>query len=58
MTRNIHKIISLSLTGMLLAFSSHLCLAGAGAPTADELANTTYSGIEEGPDTFSSESFK
>ena len=49
MIRNIHKTISLSLTGMLLTFSSQLCLAGEGAPTADELANTTYSGIEEGP---------
>ena len=27
MTRNIHKNISLSLTGMLLTFSSQLCLA-------------------------------
>ena len=49
MTRNIHKTISLSLTGMLLAFSSQLCLAGEGAPTVAELANMTYSGIEEGP---------
>jgi len=49
MIRNIHITISLSLTGMLLAFSSQLCLAGDTAPTAAELANATYTGIEEGP---------
>jgi len=49
MIRNIHTTISLSLTGMLLAFSSQLCLAGDTAPTAAELASATYTGIEEGP---------
>ena len=49
MIRNIHITISLSLTGMLLAFSSQLCLAGDTAPTAAELASATYTGIEEGP---------
>jgi len=49
MTRNLYKTIALSLTGMLLAFSSQLCLAGDGAPTAAELANATYTGFEEGP---------
>jgi len=49
MIRNIHITISLSLTGMLLAFSSQFCLAGDTAPTAAELANATYTGIEEGP---------
>ena len=49
MTRNLYKNITLSLTSMLLTFSSQLCLAGEGAPTAAELANATYIGIEEGP---------
>jgi len=49
MTRNLYKNITLSLSGMLLAFSSQLCLAGEGALTAAELGNTTYTGIEEGP---------
>ena len=49
MTRNLYKTITLSLTGMLLTFSSQLCLAGEGAPTAAELANATYTGIEERP---------
>jgi len=49
MTRNLNKTITLSLTGMLLAFSSQLCLSGDEAPTATELANATYTGFEEGP---------
>ncbi len=49
MTWNLYKAIMLSLIGMLLAFSSQLCLAGDEAPTAAELANATYSGFEEGP---------
>ena len=49
MTLNCYKTIPLTLTGILLAFSLQTCLAGDGAPTAAELANATYSGIEEGP---------
>jgi hypothetical protein len=49
MNLNSYKVIPLALSGMLLAFSSQLCLAGDGAPTAAELANATYTGIEEGP---------
>ena len=49
MTWNLYKPITLSLTGMLLVFSSQLCLAGDEAPTAAELANATYTGFEEGP---------
>jgi hypothetical protein len=49
MSLHSYKVIPLALSGMLLAFSSQLCLAGDGAPTAAELANATYTGIEEGP---------
>lgn len=49
MTRNLYKTITLSLTSMLLTFSSQIALAGEGAPTATELASATYTGIEEGP---------
>jgi len=49
MTRNLYKTFTLSLTGMLLALSSQLCLAGDETPTAAELANATYTSIEEGP---------
>ena len=49
MTLNSYKIIPLTLTGILLAFSSQLCQAGDGPPTTAELANATYTGIEEGP---------
>ena len=49
MTRNLYKNITLSMSGMLLAFSSQLCQAGEGMPTAAELGNATYTGIEEGP---------
>ncbi len=49
MTRNLYKAIKLSLTGMLLALSPQFCLAGDEAPTATELTNATYTGIEEGP---------
>jgi heat shock protein HslJ len=49
MTLNTCKTIPLTLTGILLAFSSLPCLACEGAPTAAELANATYTGVEEGP---------
>ena len=49
MTLNSYKIFPLTLTGILLAFSSQLCQAGDGPPTTAELANATYTGIEEGP---------
>ena len=49
MALNSCKIIPLTLTGILLAFSLQLCQAGDGRPTAAELANATYTGIEEGP---------
>ena len=49
MTWNLYKTNTLPLTGMLLALTSQLCLAGGEAPTAAELANATYAGIEEGP---------
>ena len=49
MTLNSYNIIPLTLIGILLAFSSQLCQAGDGPPTTAELANATYTGIEEGP---------
>jgi heat shock protein HslJ len=49
MNLNSYKTTPLTLSGILLAFSSQLCLAGDAAPTATELANATYTGIEEGP---------
>ena len=42
MTLNSYKIIPITLTGILLAFSSQLCQAGDGPPTTAELANATY----------------
>ena len=45
MTLNSYKIIPLTLTGILLAFSSQLCQACDGPPTAAELANATYTGM-------------
>jgi heat shock protein HslJ len=49
MTRKSRSYLSLPLAVVLLGLLSQPCLACEGAPTPEELANATYSGIEENP---------
>jgi len=54
MIRKFHGCFPLPLTGILLGLLSQGSMAAGGAPTPEELANATYSGIEEGPVTLTS----
>ena len=49
MSKNFSRFIFLSVAGVSLGVSSQICLADENAPTAEELANATYAGTEEGP---------
>lgn len=49
MNKSFSRFIFLSLAGVFLSVSSQGCLADETAPTAEELANATYTGTEEGP---------
>ena len=49
MSKSFSRFIFLSLAGVFLNVSSQVCLADENAPTAEELANATYTGTEEGP---------